>query len=115
MFPFSNCNLAKFGSGPVVAINQRPAIATQSGNQGKVAIVQAWDSSRPDLIAELILPTGSPGAPDGFANVTSSNSFFIDQPTGWTKVYLNYRSGDTSLAANATSSHTTQYRVRKAA
>lgn len=106
MLPVSGCDRVKFGSNSVIPV----VLGTgQSANQGQQSLVQTWNSARPDLVLEVnrTLPT-----PDGWTNVTTSDTFYIAQST-YFKIYFNYRSGTTGIAT-ATSVHSQTYRVTKA-
>jgi len=111
MLPITGMNKAKFGSASAIDINLYDG--SQSASQGQQSTIQAWHTDRTDLILEMILPGGNPGTPDGWTKDTTSDTFAINQTNGYTKLYVNSRSGSTAVAAAATASYSTNYRLRK--
>lgn len=105
MFPFSGCNRAKFGSNAAIAVDL--LTLGQGGAQGQNTSILFWHSDRPDLVIEMSLPTGTPGSPDGWTKVTTSDEFLIKN-YDYTKGYINSMSGNAALAAINTS-HSVKY------
>lgn len=111
MMPFTGCNRIQFGANtPLTTLTYD---GSQSAPQGLQSTIKAWHTDRPDLTLQLVLPNGTPGSPDGWTNDTTSNTFVINNTDGYSKAYVNYRSGNSPLAAT-NSSHVTNYSMVKA-